>query len=264
MARKNRLLMLVAFLLTVCSSALFIHGLSTQAIEKGSGDRTGFGFARGEKSGAHPAVSTIGPKNQPPGTWQLHAFDLDEGEGLSLKAVSGQVGYVHPDWIVFFKVESYRNWTTLVDINVGILLDTDRDPGTGCPDGTYPDQNTGIGADYLIVAGGEATEMWRWDPDEGSWDVADPIPLAYLDAPDNTNVMEVGVYLSDVDNTSAIDYAVCDSYSSWDWMPDTGHIPWVFRFCGDANGDGAVNIADAMSILNYLFIGGPPPACYEY
>jgi hypothetical protein len=29
--------------------------------------------------------------------------------------------------------------------------------------------------------------------------------------------------------------------------------------CGDANGDGELNVADAVTIINYVFSGGPPP-----
>jgi hypothetical protein len=32
---------------------------------------------------------------------------------------------------------------------------------------------------------------------------------------------------------------------------------------GDANGDGAVNITDAIGILGYLFTGGVPPWCQD-
>jgi hypothetical protein len=28
---------------------------------------------------------------------------------------------------------------------------------------------------------------------------------------------------------------------------------------GDANGDGAIDVADVMHLINYLFIGGSPP-----
>ncbi len=34
-------------------------------------------------------------------------------------------------------------------------------------------------------------------------------------------------------------------------------------FCGDANGDDAVNVSDAVYIINYVFIGGPAPDPYE-
>ncbi|MGQ9590003.1 MAG: malectin domain-containing carbohydrate-binding protein [Planctomycetota bacterium] len=32
---------------------------------------------------------------------------------------------------------------------------------------------------------------------------------------------------------------------------------------GDANGDGSINITDGIFVLNYLFLGGPAPACLE-
>jgi hypothetical protein len=33
------------------------------------------------------------------------------------------------------------------------------------------------------------------------------------------------------------------------------------RFCADANGDGTVNLSDALSILNFLFLGAKAPYC---
>ena len=30
-------------------------------------------------------------------------------------------------------------------------------------------------------------------------------------------------------------------------------------FCGDANADFIVNVSDAVYIINYIFMGGPPP-----
>jgi hypothetical protein len=33
--------------------------------------------------------------------------------------------------------------------------------------------------------------------------------------------------------------------------------------CGDANADGAINVGDAVYIINYIFKGGPAPAPYE-
>jgi hypothetical protein len=40
---------------------------------------------------------------------------------------------------------------------------------------------------------------------------------------------------------------------------DYATIKYVQFLCGDANGDGQVNLADAVYIVNYLFIGGPEP-----
>jgi hypothetical protein len=44
---------------------------------------------------------------------------------------------------------------------------------------------------------------------------------------------------------------------------DTCSTAWVFTYrtylCGDANGDGKINIADAVYIVTYVFKGGPAP-----
>jgi len=159
----------------------------------------------------------------PPDTgWILLATDPDEGVGVSLKAIYGQL---YSD-IIYFEVECYRSWTTINDINTAILIDADQNPSTGLPDGSYPDQNTGLGADYLIVVGWEATGMWKWDPIAGLWDLGNPIALAYLDAPDGSNAFVVGVYLASVETAGSLDCAVSDILSDWDWMPDTGHFSW--------------------------------------
>ncbi len=156
----------------------------------------------------------------PPENWVLLATDPDEGLGTNLRAIFGQL---YSD-VVYFKVHYYRPWTTINDIDAGIFVDADQNPSTGLPDGYYPGQNTGIGADYLIVVGWEATVMWKWDPIAEFWDTANPISLAYLDAPDGSNVFVVGVYLADVETTGALDCAVSDIPSEWDWMPNTGHF----------------------------------------
>jgi hypothetical protein len=45
-----------------------------------------------------------------------------------------------------------------------------------------------------------------------------------------------------------------------DDRPNYSEISNIVRFtCGDANGSGGVDLADAVYIVNWLFIGGPPP-----
>jgi hypothetical protein len=45
-----------------------------------------------------------------------------------------------------------------------------------------------------------------------------------------------------------------------DDRPNYSEISNIVRFkCGDANGDGGLNAADVVYLINYLFIGGPPP-----
>ncbi|MEM2105139.1 MAG: S8 family serine peptidase [Candidatus Bathyarchaeia archaeon] len=159
--------------------------------------------------------------------WVLLEEDPDEGVGCNLKAIYGQTS---PN-VVYFKVEYYRNWTTIEEIDTGILIDADQNPTTGLPDRTYPYQNTGIGADYLIVVGWEATEMWRWNSDIGFWDIFNPIPLAYLEAPENSNWFTVGVFLADIETNGIVDCAVADIMAWWDWMPNSGHFTWTVIQC---------------------------------
>jgi len=166
-------------------------------------------------------VTVIAP---PPETnWILLATDPDEGVGINLKSIYGQT---YSD-IIYFKVEYHRPWTTINDIDTAILIDADQDAGTGLSDGTYPGQDTGIGADYLIVVGWEATEMWKWDPVAGMWDIRDPISLAYLEAPENSNAFVVGVFFANVETAGIIDSAVADVPSNWDWVPDSGYFTWI-------------------------------------
>jgi len=167
---------------------------------------------------AHSQISPqAGPP--PPEGWIALAEDKDEGSGTNLKAIQGQFYF----GVIYFQVTHWRPWSTLPDIDTGIGMDADQNPTTGLPDGFYPGQDTGIGADYLIVVGWEGTQMWKWDPIIGFWDIANPIPLAYLDTPDGTNVFVAGVFLSDVKTVGALDIAAADPKSSWDWMPDVGH-----------------------------------------
>lgn len=165
-------------------------------------------------------VTVVAPP--PEANWILLATDPDEGVGTSLKAIYGQL---HSD-IIYFKVEHYRLWTTINDIDTGIFIDADQDSSTGLPDGFYPGQNTGIGADYVIVVGWQATEMWKWDPIAEWWDLGNPISLAYLDAPDGSNVFVVGVVLASVETAGTLDCAVTDVVSDWDWMPNAGYFTW--------------------------------------
>ncbi|UCD96884.1 MAG: hypothetical protein JSV35_02185, partial [Candidatus Bathyarchaeota archaeon] len=155
----------------------------------------------------------------PPDTnWILFATDPDEGVGTNLKAIYGQV-YSNA---MYFKLEQHRPWTTITDINIGIFLDADQSSSTGLPDGYYPNQNTGTGADYVMVIGFEATEMWRWDPLTLMWDIYNPIPFTYLEVHESPNRLVVGVNLADVETEGTLDCAVADTMSDWDWMPDSG------------------------------------------
>jgi thermitase len=154
--------------------------------------------------------------------WTLVASDPDEGGGMNLKAVSTQ----QQSNVVYFKVEFHRPWVQAsTDINTAILVDADQNPRTGLPDHHYTNQNTGLGADYLIIVGDEGPVMWKWN--SAVLDTITSIDLAYLDAPDNSSTFIVGVRTVDLETEGVFDFAVADAFSSWDWMPNTGHRPFI-------------------------------------
>jgi hypothetical protein len=263
MTRKSFILMVAVFLLAVSGFAFFIHSLNTQAIGEERGDRRGFSFTGREKSGEDRAVTTIQPQNQPPeGNWILMGTDSDEGYPYDLKALYAQ----DHSGILYFKVEFYRDWVEWWTVSGAIVMDTDDDSTTACED-QPPGQNHGMGADYWINFGDEGNEMYKCIGPPYEWDWYNPIPLAYVNAMDDTNIIVLGVYLSDVETAGIIDCATWNW--EWlpgedvvDWIPDTGHFTFSLCNCGDANGDGAVDVADVMYLINYVFLGTAPPDCY--
>lgn len=69
----------------------------------------------------------------------------------------------------------------------------------------------------------------------------------------------VWVYVSgDANGDGEIDIADVVYLINYLFLGGSAPEPWQ---AGDANGDGAVDIADVVYLINYLFIGGPPPGC---
>jgi len=258
MLRKIVVLLVVVSLFTALGFALFIHTLSAQAIAEEGGDRLGFLLSGREDSGRAPVVGTIGPQLQPPENWTMLGTDPDEGVGTSLKTV-----YVQVDSdILYFKVEHYRNWTTLDNLFDVVWLDTDQNQGTGTPY-LAPGQCICIGVDYAVIVNAGYNMMYPWDPDSGSFDWDSPISLAYLDAPEYANVLVVGVYLSDLENPAVFDCAVSQGPMPEDWAPDYGGFTFPAPPYGDINADDIVNLGDVVYLISYLYRGGPQPDCGE-
>ena len=167
----------------------------------------------------------------PPDTanWTLLTTDPDEGIGSSLKAAYSQM----QSNIVFFKVDFHHPWANaLQDIDTGIMIDADRNISTGMPANYYSGEADCIGSDYMILVGNEGTEMWRWNQTQRSYDTSRPIGLLYLDAPESSSSFVVGVALSDLQSDGAFDCSFNDittlgSYAVWDWMPNSGYVPFV-------------------------------------
>ena len=160
----------------------------------------------------------------PDSNWTLLANDPDEGYGLSLKALSSQLY----SGAVYFKIQFYRPWTTVASgIDTALFIDADQNPSTGLPDKYYPNQNNKIGADYIIIVGSEGPKMWKWEPALGYFNTSNSISFAYLDAPTNSNLFVVGVNTTNFQTNGFFDCALSDIFSNWDWMPNTGYVPFI-------------------------------------
>lgn len=163
----------------------------------------------------------VTPPNE--ANFTLLATDPDEGKGMGLKAGYSQL----QSGIAFFKVDFYREWSKVkTDIDASILIDVDQNPRTGLSDGYYTGQKSNIGVDYMVIVGDEGPAVWKWNETLGFFDVENTLPMVYLDAPDNSSSFVVGVYLSDLDSNGFFDCAFCDAWSDWDWMPNTGYVPF--------------------------------------
>jgi len=250
MLRKNSILMVGAFLLTVFGSAVLVHSLDNQATGVETKDMTRLPFTASERPKDALAVSTILPENQPPDNWRLMATDPDEGTPHDLKAVYAQAY----SGIMYFKVECYRDWTVIFAM-FEIFMDTDQDPSTAYPAGNDPGS---IGAEFMIGVDFGGGTLYEWDFDLGYFAIYHD--LAYLDLPASGNTFVVGVYLSDLGNPEAFDGVVLET-QWYDWMPNTGHFTFDSCLCGDVNGDGIVDIGDVVYMISYLYRNGPPPDC---
>ena len=166
----------------------------------------------------------IAPAPSPYG-WMLATTDPDEGGTPDLKAVYYKV----ENGLLYFKIEYYRNYTnSSLDIDTGIFLDIDMNASTGLDVDFYPNaNNTGVGAEYIIIVGYEAWEVSgvpaiivKFD---GTWNLIGPTD--YYDVPDTGNTVIVGVYINNLtDPPQQIAAVVGDIPSGWDWAPDTGHV----------------------------------------
>jgi energy-converting hydrogenase Eha subunit C len=67
----------------------------------------------------------------------------------------------------------------------------------------------------------------------------------------------VSVFCADLDNDNYLDLAVANANSdNVSILINLVVLPFIR---GDANGDGVINAADVVYLINYLYIGGPAP-----
>jgi hypothetical protein len=257
MLPRNSILVLAVFLFGIFGSALCAHSLDLEFFEEESREAKISWLLHLQATGRGPVVNTIQPQSQPPESWTLLGTDPDEGIGTDLKAVYAQI---HSD-ILYFKVKHHRNWSTSDDVFDLIFVDADQNSATGMSE--MPEHCTGMGADYLLAVGSYYNMMLAWDPDLGDFDYANPISLAYLDVPNHTNVLVVGVYLSDLGNPEAFYCTASEGETMMDWVPDCGNFTFPPPPCGNPNGDAIMDLGDVVYLISYLYKGGPSPECQE-
>lgn len=154
--------------------------------------------------------------------WTLLAADSDEGEGCNLKTVSTQ----SQQDLLLFKVEFYRSWNYCsTDLNTAIMIDADRNPRTGLRDHFYTDQQDSLGVDYMIIVGYQGCKLWIWNTTICGFNIENSV--AYLDAPNNTDTFIVAIDSSTIQTEGLFDFTVCDAMSNWDWLPNTGYLPFI-------------------------------------
>jgi Dockerin type I domain/Viral BACON domain len=98
---------------------------------------------------------------------------------------------------------------------------------------------------------------------EGSYN--DVITITTADAPNSPQFIEIELILSSctgICGDANGDLAVNVSDAVWviNYVFVGGDPPLPTLACGDANTDAAVNVSDAVWIINYVFVGGDPPA----
>jgi hypothetical protein len=89
-----------------------------------------------------------------------------------------------------------------------------------------------------------------YDPDDSAHQIT------YLDIPSWCTVQDDSLFGEAPDSAFVDSFGVIvkDLCSA-----DTQMVNLYVYICGDANGDGAIEIADVVYLINYLFIDGPAP-----
>lgn len=192
-----------------------------------------FAFVPSVKS----AVGTSAPSDQ---NWKLIGADgrnkCWSGKPCSdLKAIYGKV----ENKIVYFKVETYKKWSSLKDVDFRIFIDPDADEGSGDRADFYGLPDPQMGADGVIIVGNEDwprqnifTEFWRYN--DIFMEFLYTFSLAYLDFKENSNQFVVGIYYDDLAKAvpgsvmgpvkNTIHLGIVDTLSDWDWIPNKHYL----------------------------------------
>jgi hypothetical protein len=118
------------------------------------------------------------------------------------------------------------------------------------------DNNPMYGPSYLVLSmfpTGAEDQLW--------WEGTKTLLATITFTVDDTMTIRIDTTFLSVDIRLCFTRSDAVTYVPRDDMPYYVTIQSSDR--GDANGDGQINVADAMYILNYLFRNGPPPVSSE-
>ncbi len=172
--------------------------------------------------------------------WQEVAFDINDPWSTDIKRIYKRT----TNTLLELRYEFWENWTfpyiydsindtTYYDpsLDLAIFFDTDRNRNTGSNqigDGTLND----IGADYRVILGfhGGDTAFAKVALNNSEWiPVYDTNGFARHEVPRDTNVLELAIPWSDLDNTGmvyllSINVNLEDGENNYkfDWVPDKG------------------------------------------
>ncbi|NIS16808.1 MAG: S8 family serine peptidase [candidate division Zixibacteria bacterium] len=202
---------------------------------------------------------------------------------LTITSPSGQDSFIYPKmvfavgdtlWIdqiseltvgqtvdVYFNL---KNTESLNEIKVPFV----NDPNLSWVD--YTIYTDGTRCDYFekaaIVGFGSNRAYIHLRADDNNDHYPDPLepgsgPIFYLKFQINAE----GTYNFDLGD-AYYDYFVAGDYFTYEPFFVPGYLSTESACqgkCGDANNDGGVNVSDAVSIINYVFVGGDPPQPFQ-
>ena len=144
------------------------------------------------------------------------------------------------------RIETNEDWGSIEDstgINCAIFLDTDQNNGTGLSPDTLDnmegrrilDKNRSsysindIGAEYAIALGIDGSGLYFWQDSVWLWQNS----INYLNFKNDTNIVELEVNRSDLNNPARVDVVVASitfdtrNRFYWDWAPDSLHVSYT-------------------------------------
>ncbi len=213
------------------------------------------------------------------GQWQLIATDPVDHGYLDIKAVYYKV----ENNILFFKWEVYNAFSSWTDFDIGVIIDVDNNVNTGfdVDNSWYPNVNSDIGGEYLIIVGWEAywylnspAVMFANSGTTG-WETYSPIQVDNYSFDTASRTIVIGIKLSKfsgIEGTVSV-FALEVAGNNWDYCPNVGNIEisvgdTLMKFTGVSTDGIAFLSIDSekgkLKVFSYPSLEGFTPQIIEY